>query len=148
MLNAPLLFDSPIIAQRRGFCYPLSALCFLFPFRLLLCLQNAVYVLLDNVVFLDLLFQLAIIGVKGFFLRLERFIFLLQRGKVRELCNRPPLSVPLPQLHGGYIAAHVRRGMLFVLCLAVCVIDGLCLLVGGDVLHQHRHICKPLFNAL
>lgn len=22
MLNAPLLFDSPIIAQRRGFCYP------------------------------------------------------------------------------------------------------------------------------
>ena len=24
----------------------------------------------------------------------------------------------------------------------------LCLLISGDVLHQHRHICKPLFNAL
>ena len=30
----------------------------------------------------------------------------------------------------------------------LCVIDSLCLLVGGDVLHQHRHIRKPFFNAL
>ena len=31
--------------------------------------------------------RLAIIGVKGFFLRLECFIFLLQRGGIGELCN-------------------------------------------------------------
>ena len=55
--------------------------------KLLSCLQNAVYVLLDNVIFPDFLFQLAIIGVKGFFLRLECFIFLLQRGGIGELCN-------------------------------------------------------------
>ncbi len=40
------------------FCACLSALCFLAPFRLLSCLQNAVYVLLDNVIFPDFLFQL------------------------------------------------------------------------------------------
>ena len=60
--------------------------------KLLSCLQNAVYVLLDNVIFPDFLFQLAIIGVKGFFLRLECFIFLLQRGGIGELCNAAVLS--------------------------------------------------------
>ena len=40
------------------------------PFRLFALPQNIVYVLFDNVVFLDLFFQLAIISVKGFFLRL------------------------------------------------------------------------------
>lgn len=55
--------------------------------KLLSCLQNAVYVLLDNVIFPDFLFQLAIIGVKGFFLRLECFIFLLQRALNEQGCN-------------------------------------------------------------
>ena len=41
----------------------------------------------DNVVLFDLFFQSAIVGVKGFFLFLELFIFRLQRGEVRELGN-------------------------------------------------------------
>ena len=40
-----------------------------------------------NVVLFDLFFQSAIVGVKGFFLFLELFIFRLQRGEVRELGN-------------------------------------------------------------
>ena len=42
------------------FCAHLSALCFFFPFRLTFHFQNTVDILLDNVVFLDLLFQLPI----------------------------------------------------------------------------------------
>ena len=62
---------------------------FLFPVPVLLAAlpQNAVYVLFDNVVLFDLFFQSAIVGVKGFFLFLELFIFRLQRGEVRELGN-------------------------------------------------------------
>ena len=30
--------------------------------------------------------------------------------------------------------------LAFVLCLFVGFIDGLCLLVGGNILYQHRHI--------
>lgn len=41
----------------------LSTLCFFFPFRLVFHFQNAVDILLDNVVFLDLLFQFAIVGI-------------------------------------------------------------------------------------
>ena len=48
----------------------LSALYFFSPFLFFALPQNAVYVLFNNVVFLDLFFQLAIISVKGFFLRL------------------------------------------------------------------------------
>ena len=59
----------------------------LFPFRLPWLPQNAVYVLLDNVVFLDLFFQLAVVGAEGFFLFLQLFIFRLQGGKVRQLGN-------------------------------------------------------------
>ena len=67
--------------------------------KLLSCLQNAVYVLLDNVIFPDFLFQLPIVGIKGFFLRLEGFIFRLQRGKVRELCNARRFQRPC----GGFM---------------------------------------------
>ena len=35
-----------------------------------------------------------------------------------------------------------------VLCLAVSVIGGLCLLVGGNVLDKHRHIGKSCFHVL
>ena len=55
--------------------------------KLLSCLQNAVYVLLDNVVFPDLFFQLAVVGAEGFFLLLQLFIFRLQSGEVRQLGN-------------------------------------------------------------
>ena len=41
----------------------------------------------SNVIFPDFLFQLPIVGVKGFFLRLKGFILRLQRGEVRELRN-------------------------------------------------------------
>ena len=41
---------------------------------------KTVYVLFDNVVFLDLFFQLAIISVKGFFLRLLFPVFFLHGG--------------------------------------------------------------------
>ena len=41
----------------------------------------------NNVIFLDLLFQLAIIGAEGFFLLLQLFIFRLQSGEVRQLGN-------------------------------------------------------------
>ena len=63
----------------------------LFPFRLPLLfrlafpLQNAVYVLPDNVVLPDLFFQLAIVGVKGFFLALQLFILRLEGGDAGEL---------------------------------------------------------------
>ena len=63
----------------------LSALCFLCPFRLTFYIQNAVYVPLDSIEFIDLFFQLSIVGVQGFFLLLELFIFHLQLCKVREL---------------------------------------------------------------
>ena len=58
-----------------------------FPFRLPWLPQNAVYVLPDNVVFLDLFFQLAVVGAEGFFLLLQLFIFRLQGGKVRQFGN-------------------------------------------------------------
>ena len=45
------------------FCVILPAFCSLAPFRLTLHFQNAVYVLLDNTVLFDFLFQLAIVGV-------------------------------------------------------------------------------------
>ena len=35
-----------------------------------------------------------------------------------------------------------------ILCPAVCFINRFCLLVGSNVLHQNRHICKTLFHAL
>ena len=28
------------------------------------------------------------------------------------------------------------------------MIDGFCFLVGGNVLHQHRHVCKTFLHAL
>ena len=112
------------------------------------CLQNAIYVLFDNVIFPDFLLQFAIIGVKDFFLRLECFIFFLQRGGIGELCNARRFECLCRSFMEDNIALMSGAVSLFALCLAVCVIDRLCLLVGGDVLHQHRHIRKPLFNAL
>jgi hypothetical protein len=38
--------------------------------------------------------------------------------------------------------------LLPVPCLAVCVIDRLCLLIGGNILDKHRHFRKPLFGVL
>ena len=71
----------------RGFPHNphLSAHIFLTPIRLTFAPQNTVDVPLDNVVFLDLLFQLAIVGVERFFLFLELYIFRLQRGDIGEL---------------------------------------------------------------
>ena len=63
------------------FCAHLSALCFFFPFRLTFHFQNTVDILLDNVVFLDLLFQLPIVGIQGFFLLLKCCVLCLQGGK-------------------------------------------------------------------
>ena len=105
-------------------------------------------VLFDNVIFPDFLLQFAIIGVKDFFLRLECFIFFLQRGGIGELCNARRFECLCRSFMEDNIALMSGAVSLFALCLAVCVIDRLCLLVGGDVLHQHRHIRKPLFNAL
>ena len=116
--------------------------------KLLSCLQNAVYVLLDNVIFPDFLFQLAIIGVKGFFLRLECFIFLLQRGGIGELCNARRFECLCRSFMEDNIALMSGAVSLFVLCLAVCVIDRLCLLIGGNILDKHRHFRKPLFGVL
>ena len=74
-----------LAAASRLFFVFLSALCPLFPFWLFILPQNAVNVALDNVIFLDLFFQLPIVRIQSFFLCLELFIFCLQRGKVREL---------------------------------------------------------------
>ena len=60
------------------FCLPLL-------FRLAFGLQNAVYILPDNIVLPDLFFQLAIIGIKTFFLFLQLFIFRLEGGDAGEL---------------------------------------------------------------
>ena len=60
--------------------------------------QNTVNVLLDNVIFPDFLFELAIVGVKGFFLRLEGFILRLQRGEdvyKRQTLDLSQMSFPL-----------------------------------------------------
>ena len=40
-----------------------------------------------------------LLSIKGFFLRLEGFIFRLQRGKVRELCNARRFQRPC----GGFM---------------------------------------------
>ena len=66
--------------------------CFLSPFRLFIQPQNPVNILLDNVVLLDLLFQLAIVCIQGFLLLLEFRILRLQ-GSTSEACCRsaPPL---------------------------------------------------------
>ena len=71
----------------RGFPHNphLSAHIFLTPLRLTFAPQNTVDVPLDNIVFLDLLFQPAIVGAQRFFLFLELCIFRLQRGDVGEL---------------------------------------------------------------
>ena len=63
------------------FCVHLSALCSLCPFWLTFHFQNTVDILLDNVVFLDLLFQLPIVGIQGFFLLLKCCVLCLQGGK-------------------------------------------------------------------
>ena len=60
---------------------------------------NTVYVLLNNVVFLDLFFQLAISSVKGFFLHLELPYSSCMTARLGSLV-RPPFSVPLLLLHG------------------------------------------------
>ena len=54
---------------------------FFFPFRLTFHFQNTVDILLNNVVFLDLLFQLPIVGIQGFFLLLKCCVLCLQGGK-------------------------------------------------------------------
>ena len=71
----------------RGFPHNphLSAHIFLTPLRLTFAPQNTVDVPLDNIVFLDLLFQPAIVGAQRFFLFLELCILRLQRGDVGEL---------------------------------------------------------------
>ena len=72
-----------LAAAPRLFFVFLSALCPLFPFWLFVLPQNAVNILLDNIIFLDLFFQLPIVCIQSFFLCLELFIFCLQRSKVR-----------------------------------------------------------------
>ena len=71
----------------RGFPHNphLSAHIFLTSLRLTFAPQNTVDVPLNNVVFHDLFFQPAIVGVELFFLLSERGIFRLQRGDVGEL---------------------------------------------------------------
>lgn len=90
---------------------------------------------LDNVVLLDLLFQPAIVGVQRFFLLLELCIFRLQRGDVGELAAD---QRGLDRFCGGFkqydtalMGGAVCR---LILCSAVCVIHGLCLLIGCNIL--------------
>lgn len=87
----------------------------------------------DNVILLYLFFQLAIIGVKTFLLRLQLFILCLQGGDAGELAadlrrlqclcrrfmedNTPFMFCPVLLLIPGF---------------AVGFIEGLCLLVGSD----------------
>ena len=57
-----------LAAASRLFSVSLSALRPLFPFWLFILPQNAVNVALDNIIFLDLLFQLPIVRIQSFFL--------------------------------------------------------------------------------
>ena len=75
----------------------LSALGFFCPFRLTFHFQNTVDVLLDNVVFLDLLFQFSIVGIQGFFLFLKCCVLYLQGGNAWELGDAiAQMKAPLP----------------------------------------------------
>ena len=80
---------------------------------------------------------------------LELCIFRLQRGDVRELaadqCGLDRFCGGFKQYDTALMGGAVYR---LVLCFAVCVIHGLCLLVCRDMLNQHRHIRKPPFDAL
>ena len=102
----------------------------------------------DNVVFLDLFFQLAIISVKGFFLRLELPVFFLHGGEIGELGNARRFQCLCRRFMEYQTAFIFCPVCVFILCPAVCFIDWFCLLIGGNVLHQHRHICKTLFHTL
>ena len=64
-----------------------SPFCFFFAFRRTLHFQNTVNVSFNNIVFLDLIFTFAILGLQGFFLLLQFGILLLQRGNIGEFGN-------------------------------------------------------------
>ena len=135
----------------RGFPHNphLSAHIFFTPLRLTFTPQNTIDVPLDNVVLLDLLFQPAIVGVERFFLFLELYILRLRRGDIGELAAD---QRGLDRFCGGFkqydTALMGSAVCCLVLCSAVCVIHGLCLLICCDMLDLHRHIRKPPFDAL
>ena len=98
----------------------LSALGFFCPFRLTFHFQNTVDVLLDNVVFLDLLFQFSIVGIQGFFLFLKCCVLYLQGGNAWELGDTRCLDCLCRCFMENYIALMGCPVFILTLCLAVC----------------------------
>lgn len=108
----------------------LSALGFFCPFRLTFHFQNTVDVLLDNVVFLDLLFQFSIVGIQGFFLFLKCCVLYLQGGNAWELGDTRCLDCLCRCFMENYIALMGCPVFILILCLAVCSIGRLATTVG------------------
>ena len=108
--------------------------------------QNAVHILLDNAVFFQLSLDFAVLFVQPRFLLVQLPVLGFQGGQIGQPCDSGVLDGLCRSLVQNELAFMFapERGLVFG--LAVFQHHGPELLVGGEVLYQHRHVPKTMFH--
>ena len=108
--------------------------------------QNAVHILLDNAVFFQLSLDFAVLFVQPRFLLVQLPVLGFQGGQIGQPCDPGVLDGLCRSLVQNELAFMFAPERSLVFGLAVFQHHGPELLVGGEVLYQHRHVPKTPFH--